>query len=135
MSNVFTKSQKRFVVVHIASGKGLVETARAFQREYAFLPSIQQLQRYDATSLTGSLLSDELKKLFFKVYERAQNDLHLVPNAHAAIRARRIEDEYNNALVRGDHKTEVALLIEARKNAEPFAWDPDAGDDDEGETA
>ncbi|REE21210.1 uncharacterized protein DUF2280 [Paraburkholderia sp. BL27I4N3] len=133
MSNVLTKSQKRFVVMQLASGKGVVETARAFQREYAVLPSIQQMSRYDPTTITGAGLSDDLKELFFKVRERTVNALHLVPNAHAAIRAVRLEDMLTNVLIAGDHKLALAILAEARKNAEPFAWDADAGDDDEGD--
>ncbi|WP_434109244.1 DUF2280 domain-containing protein [Paraburkholderia caffeinilytica] len=137
MSNVSTLSneQKVFVVKSLASGKGVIETVRAFIREYpdSPAPSHQMLERYNPTTITGSTLSPELKKLFEKIYEKAQNQLHLVPNAHASMRALRLEDMYNNALIQGDHKLALAILAEARKNSEPFMWDPDAGDDDEGE--
>jgi hypothetical protein len=133
MSNVFTKSQKRFVVMQLASGRGVAETARAFQREYAYLPSIQQLSRYDPTTTTGEGLSEDLKKLFYEVFKRERDALHRVHNSYAAVRARRLEDEYTIAQIKGDHKLALAILAEMRKNAEPFAWDPDAGDDDDAE--
>jgi hypothetical protein len=138
MSKVSTLSneQKVFVVKSLASGRGVIETLRAFNREYPEepMPSHQMLERYNPLCLSGSTLSPELKKLFYKVREQAQNDLHLVDNAHAPMRARRLEDMYTNALIQGDHKLALAILAEARKNAEPFAWDPDAGDE-EGEEA
>lgn len=148
MSNVLTPKQKRFIVMSLGGGAGVMETVRAFQVEFGFPPTYQQITRYDPTRLAGAHLSPALRKLFFKSRERAAASLHECEMSHAAIRQRRLDDMFfqatNGLMVTGkgkdkdkatgvDLKLALAIITESRKNAELFDWNGGA-EDEEGDT-
>lgn len=145
MVTKLTPKMKRFIVMSLGGGAGVVETLKAFYLEYNITLSYQAITRYDPTRLSGSSLSPALRKLFFQARERAAAALHECELSHAAIRQRRLDDLYLQAtaghLMAGsgkekkaaagpDLKLAVAIITESRKNSELFDWDGEEDDEE-----
>jgi hypothetical protein len=115
-----TNAQKRFVVEALATGHGVTEVARALKEIHHVEITPQSVSRYHPLRVAGQSLSPELKKLFFDVRAKVVDEIEKADLAHVSVRLKRLDDLYEEAMSKGQLKTAVVVLTEARKIMDGF---------------
>jgi hypothetical protein len=126
---VLTQKMKKFVVVALASGDGVTEVARNLKETFGVEVSLPALLKYHPLRATGASLSPELEKLFHETRARAVDEMHNTDLAHVAVRLRRLDALYDEAMSKGQLKAAVTVLTEARKIMDNFIEVDEPGED------
>jgi hypothetical protein len=128
--NPLPSNVKRFIVMCLARHDTPLETALRVWNEFGIQLQRSTVAMYDPTTKGGRALSDELKRLFRKTRTEFEQEIETVPIAHRAVRLRRLDHLYIDALVKKDRKVQVAVLREARNEMTQFEVQDDGEDGD-----
>jgi len=115
-----TNAQKRFVVIALATGHGVTEVAGSLKTAFGIEVTPQALMRYNPLRVTGLSLSPELEKLFHTTRAKVVDEIAKTDLAHVAVRLRRLDGLYDEAVAKGQLKAAVTILTEARKIMDAF---------------
>lgn len=110
------KQQKAFLVQCLAEWHSLSEAARLFRDRYGLDLTLQQIERYDPTKVSGQQLSKQLRDLFDKHRNKYMRDTKdHIPIANKTVRLRKLAASAEVFERTGNHLGLLKVLEQAAK--------------------